>query len=361
MIKNLAINLGSTSTKIAYYEDGECKIRDNLQHDPEQIMQFKDIWEQYDLRKKAIDGFLTAHNIKVEELNAFSSRGGHTEPIPGGTYRINEAMLRQNRTGKYGYHVGNLGIEIVYEYTKNCPNTLATVTNLPSTDEFEPLARFSGLAEIQRVSNFQALNHKAMAQYYAESIGKKYEELNLVVAMLGGGITVVAHKKGKMVDGPNGLVGDGPFSNNRCGAVPVGPLVQLCYSGKYTEKEMMRKINGQGGLVSYLGTTDIRAIQKNAEEGDEKSSMVLDAMCYQIAKEIGAQSTVLKGQVDVILLTGGMANSQYITRKIRERVDFIAPVVILPGEREMESLCLSAYRVLIGEEELKEFVPSEEV
>ncbi len=196
-----------------------------------------------------------------------------------------------------------------------------------------------------------------MARYYARTISRKYEDLNLVVVMLGGGISVVAHKKGRMIDGPDGLEGDGPFSNNRSGGLPVGPLVKLCYSGKYDLKGMMHHINGEAGLMSYLGTTDIRGIQKQIDAGDKYAAEVIDAMCYQTAKDVGAYATVLKGEVDAILLIGGMANSACITGKIKERVSFIAPVVVLPGEREMEALCESAYDALTGKAEIQEFVP----
>lgn len=358
--KVVAINLGSTSTKIAYYINDVCQISTSLSHDAAQLASCKDIWEQYDLRKTAVQQFLTDNQIDLNELDAFSSRGGHCEPIVGGTYRINDAFRRQNRSGKYGVHVGNVGVEIAYEFCQKSDHAIPVVTDLPTTDEFEPLARYSGLKEIPRESRFQALNHKAMARYYAESIGKHYEDLNLVVAMMGGGITVAAHKKGRMVDGPDGLTGDGTFSNNRCCTVPVGGLVKLCYSGKYTEKEMLRHINGEGGLMSYLGTTDVRSIQQKALDGDAQCAEVLAAMCYQTAKDIGAYATVLNGQVDAILLIGGMANSEYLTGMIRERVKFIAPVVVLPGEREMESLCLNAYKAVSGQIELKEFIPKQE-
>lgn len=358
--KVAAINLGSTSTKIAYYINEVCQISASLSHDPDELARCPDIWDQYELRKAAVLAFLAEHHIELSELDAFSSRGGHCEPIVGGTYRINDAFRAQNRSGRYGVHVGNLGVEIAWELCRQSGRAVPLVTDLPTTDEFEPLARYSGLKEIRRESRFQALNHKAMARYYAESIGKHYEELNLVVAMLGGGVTVAAHKKGRMVDGPDGLLGDGTFSNNRCCGLPVGALVKLCYSGKYTEAEMLRHLNGEGGLVSYLGTTDVRAIEARAKAGDAQCAEVLAAMCYQTAKDIGAYATVLKGRVDAILLVGGMAHSEYLTGMIRERVEFIAPVAVLPGEREMESLCLNAYKAVSGQIELKEFIPKQE-
>ena len=358
-VKIVAINLGSTSTKIAYFVDGSITINESISHDPAQLVGFRDIWDQYDLRKATIDDFLARHHISLDELSAFCSRGGHTEPIEGGTYRINEAMLAQNRSGLHGIHVGNVGLQLAYEYSRHSEKIVPITCYLPSTDEFEPIARISGLPELPRESRFQALNHKAMARHYAESIGRNYEDLDLVVVMLGGGISVASHRHGRMIDGPDALAGEGPFSNNRCGTVPIGSLVKLCYSGKYTLSEMLHHINGEGGLVSYLGTTDIRAVESRAKAGDETADLILKAMCYQTAKEIGAQATVLYGHVDAILLTGGMANSSYITEEIKKRVSYIAPVVVLPGEREMECLCMSAYRALTGQETLREFIPKE--
>lgn len=353
--KVIAMNLGSTSTKLAYYINDVCRIKTNLAHSNEELSACKDIWDQYGFRKAAILKFMEENNILLDELDAVSTRGGHCESIEGGTYRINEAYRKQNRSGKYGVHVCNLGVEIANELAEMSDHAIAVTTDMPTTDELMPLARFTGLKELSRKASFQALNHRAMATYYAEQIGKKYEELNLVVVMLGGGISVAAHAHGRMVDGPDALTGDGPFSNNRCCTVPVGQLVDLCYSGKYTHAEMKRHINGEAGLKAYLGTTDIREIQKQIENGDAYAAQVLDAMCYQTAKDIGAYATVLCGKVDAILLIGGMANSDYITSRIRERVEFIAPVVILPGEREMESLCLNAYRAVSGQIKLKEF------
>ena len=358
MKKVFAINLGSTSTKVAYYEDDHCVLNDAIRYTRTDLEPFKTVFDQKEMRQNDILDYLKEHNIELEELDAFVSRGGQTEPLVGGVYEINEPMLAQVESGKYGVHVCSVGCRIASDLTQGYKAIPLTV-DTPTTDEFEPLARYSGLKELSRASCFQALNHKAMAKYYASSIGKKYNDLNLVVVMLGGGISVVAHKKGKIVDGPDALEGEGPFSNNRCGSVPIGLLVKECYSGKYDFNEMMRHINGEAGLVSYLGTTDIRAIMKQIEDGDSYAEEVMEAMCYQTAKDIGAYATVLKGDVDAILLIGGMANVSFITEHIRERVEFIAPVVVLPGEREMESLCESAYAALIGQEELLTFEPKE--
>lgn len=358
MKKIFAINLGSTSTKVAYYEDEECVYKESISHDASEFKDCPTVFDQKELRKQTILDYMKSHGIDLNELDAFVTRGGQTEPVNGGVYQINAPYVEQAMSGRYGTHVCSVGSAIALELCEG-RKALPLTVDTPCTDEFEPLARYSGLKEISRVSSFQALNHKAMAKFYAQSMGKDYKEMNLIVCMLGGGITVAAHQKGKMIDGPDGLEGDGPFSNNRCCSVPVGPLVKLCYSGKYDLKGMMKHINGEAGLMAYLGTTDIRAIEKAANEGDDYSREVLEAMCYQTAKDIGGYATVLKGKVDAILLIGGMANSKFITEHITERVQFIAPVVVLPGEREMESLCLTSYEALCGKEPIQQFSPAE--
>ncbi len=357
-MKVVAVNFGSTSTKIAYYENDKCVVNENLSHSSEEINKLGSVAAQYDLRKGAILDFMAEHGIRMEDLDSFTTRGGLTEPIVGGTYRINEAMVEQTESERYGKHVCNLGSRIAYDLcTQEGVKAIALTSDTPNTDEFAPIARFSGLKEIGRRSCFQALNQKAMSRHYAESQGKRYEDMNFVTVMLGGGISVVAHEKGRMVDGPDAIEGEGPFSNNRCGTVPAGALVRMCYSGEYSLEQMMRKINGDAGLISYLGTTDVREIECRIAEGDSYAAEVLDAMCYQTAKEVGAYATVLKGEVDAIILTGGMANSKYITERIRERVEYIAPVTVLAGEREMESLCLNSYRALKGEIPILKFEP----
>lgn len=356
MRKIFAMNLGSTSTKVAYYEDETCIYKESISHNSEELKQYKTVFDQKEMRQQTILEYMKQHDIRLEELDALVSRGGQTEPVLGGVYEINQEYVDQAMSGNYGVHVCSVGSAIAYDLCKNSKMRALTV-DTPSTDELEPLARYSGLKEIERVASLQTLNHKAMAKYYADSIGKDYRDLNLVVVMLGGGITVAAHQKGRIIDAPDGLEGDGPFSNNRCCSVPVGPLVKLCYSGKYDYKQMMKHINGEAGLLAYLQTTDIRDIQKRIQDGDDYAREVLEAMCYQTAKDIGGYATVLKGRVDAILLIGGMANSEFITSHIRERVEFIAPVVILPGEREMESLCLTSFEALEGKEEIKQFIP----
>lgn len=353
MKKIFVINLGSTSTKIAYYEDDKCIYKETLKHDAEEIKKYKTIWEQFDLRKNAIDNFMREHDIIVSDLDAIVSRGGHTEPLTSGVYRINQKMLDQSRSMKYGNHVSDLGLQLANEYAKEGPTPFTVDT--ACTDEFEPLARYSGLKEIERVSRFHVLNHKAVAKKFAADTHQKYEDLNLVVCHMGGGTSVAVHAKGKLIDGNNGLDGDGPFSTDRSCGLPVGALIDMCYSGEYTHEQMRRKIKGLGGLMSYVGETDVTKIEKKAfEENNLKCKEALEAMCYQTAKEIGAMSTVVDGNVDAILITGGIANSKTLMTEITKRVEFIAPVHLYPGEYEMESLGTNVYKALIGEIEIKE-------
>lgn len=357
-MKLFAINLGSTSTKVAYYEDDRCVLKDTIRHAADELAAFDSVFDQAAFRRTIIDRYMVDNVIDPTAIDAFVSRGGQTEPIAGGVYRINEDMLAQVESGAYGVHVCSVGCRIAYDLARETGAVPLTV-DTPSTDEFALLARYSGLKEIERISCFQALNQKAMAKHYASMVGKRYEDMNLVVVMLGGGISVVAHEKGLMVDGPDALEGEGPFSNNRCGGVPVGQLVKLCFSGRYDLEGAMRHVNGEAGLVSYLGTTNLHEVMDRIEGGDAYAAEVIDAMCYQTAKDVGAYATVLKGDVDAILLIGGMANVDYITERIAERTKFIAPVVVLPGEREMESLAESAYEALSGAVEIQEFVPKE--
>ena len=352
-MKQLAvINLGSTSTKVAYFEDAACVFSESISHPAEELRRFATNWDQYDYRRKIIQDFLTGKGVSVGELDAFVSRGGHTESIHSGVYRITPKMLEQSRSMKYGNHASDLGIRLAYDMAPDKRN--AFIVDSPCTDEFEPLARYSGLPELPRQSRFHVLNHKACARAYCQDHGLEYSKINLIVAHMGGGTSVAAHKRGKLVDGDNGLDGDGAFSTNRTGALPVGALVDLCFSGTMTRQEVRRKINGLGGMMAYVGDNDVLAVYNKARAGDETCREVLDAMIYQTCKQIGAMGTVLCGEVSAILLTGGIAYNQYIVEEITKRVKHIAPVYTYPGEREMLSLGQQSYRALTGEEEVFE-------
>jgi butyrate kinase len=346
----LVINLGSSSTKVAYYLDDECIIKDNLIHATEELKKYGSIWEQTDMRREAIEKFLVENNIEKEKLDAVVSRGGHTRPLAGGAYLINDVMLQESASGKFGNHACDLGLVIAKDFSKYGAKPITAYT--PVTDEFGSLARYTGLPEMQRQSRFHALNHKGVAKHYARVIGRAYEDMNLIIVHMGGGISVAAHEQGKMIDANNALDGDGPFSTNRTGGLPAGSLIAECFSGKYSEKEMMMRINGQGGTMAYLGENDILKVENRADAGDQKCAEILEAMSYQIAKEIGACAAVLSGHVDAIILTGGMANSERITEFITKRVSFIAPVVKYPGEYEMQSLAENALEVLRGMQKL---------
>jgi butyrate kinase len=355
----LVINLGSTSTKIAYYVNNECIVADSLTHNVEQIRKCKDVTDQYQLRRDAILEFMSRNGIILDELDSVTTRGGQTEPIVGGTYRINEAMVEQVRSGEYGHHVCGVGVLIAYDLCCESDHAVALTTDTPTTDEMDPIARYSGLKEIDRVSCVQALNIKAMSRYYASTHDIPFEDARLITVMLGGGIGVCAIRDGRMVDATDSLEGEGPFSNNRCGTVPLGRVIKMCYSGKYNLEGMIRHINGEAGLMAYLGTTDLRKIMKNIDDGDEHSREVIQAMCYQTSKEIGAMATVLEGNVDAIILTGGMANIGFIVDEIKRRVGFIAHVEVMPGEREMIALAEGSYNALNGKIPIKEFIPVE--
>jgi butyrate kinase len=350
----LTINPGSTSTKLAVYENERCVFDGNVKHDVKEIDAFEHIIDQYDFRRQAVLTALAEKGFKLERLDAVVGRGGMLKPIEGGTYAVNDEMVDYMRRAPRGEHASNLGCVLA--------KTIADRYGIPSfivdpvaVDEMEDIARFTGMPEIRRDSLFHALNQKAVALKAARQLKKSYHELNLIIAHLGGGISVGIHKNGRVIDVNNALDGDGPMSPERSGSVPIGPLYKMVFSGKYTLAEMKRKNYGQGGLVAYLKTNDGQKIRAMIDHGDEHARFMYQVMCYQIAKEIGSGSTVLKGRVDAIILTGGLAYDDLAVREIEERVRFIAPVMVYPGENEMEALALGALRVLKGEEQAKEY------
>jgi butyrate kinase len=350
----LAINPGSTSTKLAIYEDEKLIYKESVKHDAIQISKFEHVIDQYAFRMDAIHDAIKKSKVDLKHLDAVVGRGGMLKPIEGGTYAINDEMIEFIKRAPRGEHASNLGCMIA--------KTLADELGVPSfivdpvaVDEMEDIARYTGMPEIKRDSLFHALNQKAVALKASKDLGKNYKELNLVVAHLGGGISVGAHHLGRVVDVNNALDGDGPMSPERSGSVPMGPLYKMVFSGKFTLKEIQRKNYGQGGLVAYLGTNDGFEIQQRIKAGDEKARFIYEVMCYQIAKEIGSAATVLKGHVDAIILTGGLAYDSFAVDFIKERVSFIAPVLVYPGEDEMEALALGGLRVLRGEEQAKEY------
>lgn len=354
MFRILSINPGSTSTKIALYDDEQEVFNKTLRHSEGELSGYDSIIDQADFRRQIILDALAESDINIQKLAAIVGRGGLVKPIPGGTYTISDALLEDVRHSPMGEHASNLGALLAYEIASSL-NLPAFIVDPVVVDEMEPIARLSGHPEIERVSIFHALNQKAVAHRYAKSIGKKYEDLNLVIAHLGGGISVGAHRKGRVVDVNNALNGDGPFSPERSGGLPVGALAKLCFSGKYTEKEMKKMITGNGGYCSYLGTNDGRAVEERANAGDLTAQLIHDAMGYQIAKEIGSCAAVLKGDVDQVIITGGLAYGKGLMDYISERVAFIAGISIYPGEDEMSALTDGALRILRGEEVAKNY------
>jgi butyrate kinase len=348
----LTINPGSTSTKIAIFDNEKSIFETTLRHSMEEVNRYDKIFDQYEFREKVILETLEQRGIAIETINAIVGRGGLLKPIQGGTYLVSEKMLEDLRIGVSGEHACNLGGVIAYEIAKRI-NVSSFIVDPVVVDEMDEVAKISGMPEIQRKTKFHALNHKAVARRVAKEQQKKYEEINAIVAHLGGGITVGAHAKGKIIDVNNGLDGEGPFSPERSGGLPVGDLAKMCYSGKYTIEDMKKKLTGKSGLVGYLGTNDGREIGKRIEAGDKKAELIYQAMAYQIAKEIGSCAAVLKGEVDFIVLTGGIAYDKRFVQWIIDRVSFIAPVKVHPGEDEMIALAEGVLRVLRGEEEAK--------
>ncbi|NMM62192.1 butyrate kinase [Clostridium sp. P21] len=352
--KLLILNPGSTSTKIGVYDDENQVLEETLRHSSEEIEKFSTIYDQFEFRKEVILNVLKEKNFDINTLDAVVGRGGLLKPIESGTYKVNDTMLEDLKAGVQGQHASNLGGIIANEIGKSI-NKPSFIVDPVVVDELDEVSRISGMPEIERISIFHALNQKAVAKRYAKENNKKYDELNLIVTHMGGGVTVGAHRKGRVIDVSNGLDGDGPFSPERSGGLPVGSLVKLCYSGKYTLEEMKKKISGKGGIVAYLNTNDFRDVQQKAEAGDKKAKLVFDAFVLQIGKEVGKCAAVLHGKVDAILLTGGIAYSKAVTAAIKDMIGFIAPVVIYPGEDELLALAQGGLRVLKGEEEAKEY------
>ncbi len=348
----LVINPGSTSTKLAYYENEKEIFSETIRHSTEELNQFTRICDQFCFRHRNITSFLKEKNIDISKLDTIVARGGLTMPVPGGTYLVNESMLEHLRKCVMGAHASNLGAILAHELAK--PYDIPCyIVDPVVVDEMEEIARLSGLKALPRKSIFHALNHKAVARKVAKEIGGKYEDFNFIVAHMGGGISIGIHKKGRVVDVNNALDGEGPFTPERSGTLPVGDLVRECFSGRYTLEYVLKKIKGKGGIVDYLGTNNMKRVSDEVKKGNKEWQLVYEAMAYQVAKCIGSMATVVNGEVDRIILTGGIAYDEMFVNWIIDRVKFIAPVVVYPGEEEMRALMEGALRVLKGEERPK--------
>jgi len=348
----LAINPGSTTTKISLFQ-GEAELfTQTITHKIEELSRFNKASDQDLYRMEIIITYLREQKAPLDLIKAVVGRGGLLRPIEGGTYTVNDQMVADLKKGIMGDHPSNCGGLIAYAISKAL-GCQAFIVDPVVVDEMEPIAKISGMPLIQRKSIFHALNQKAVAREAAKQLEKNYRDVNLIVAHMGGGITVGAHRKGRVVDVNNGLDGDGPFSPERSGSVPVGDLVKTAFSGTYTLPEMKKLIKGLGGMVAYLGTNDLRIVEEWVNKGDSKAELIYTAMAYQISKEIGALASVLCGEVDAIVLTGGIARSEKFIGIIKKHTSFIAPVLVYPGEQEMRALALGGLRVLSGEEEAK--------
>lgn len=346
-MKILAINPGSTSTKIAVYENETPLLVRNIKHTVEELAVYPEVIDQFEFRKNLVIRELEVNNIPFV-FDAVIGRGGLVKPIPGGVYEVNDAMKRDTVHAMRN-HACNLGGLIADNLASSLPGCRAFIADPGVVDELEDIARITGSPLMYKITIWHALNQKAIARRFAKEQGTTYEDLDLIICHLGGGISVAAHRHGRAIDANNALDGEGPFSPERAGTLPAGQLIDLCFSGKFTKDELKKRISGRAGLTAHLGTTDVPAIIKSIEEGDKKAELILEAMIYNVAKAIGAASTVLYGKVDAILLTGGIAHSDFILSRLKKRISFIAPIHVYPGEDEMEALALNAIGALKGE------------
>lgn len=353
-IKTLVINPGSTSTKVGVFEDETLLFEETLRHPTEEIAKYASVIDQKDFRKEIILDFLKEKNCDPKSLDVIVGRGGLLKPIPGGTYAVSDALLADLEKGIQGQHASNLGGILAREIGDKL-GVPSYIVDPVVVDELTDKARLSGMPELPRRSIFHALNQKAVARRYAKEHGTRYEDLNLIVIHMGGGVSVGAHDHGKVVDVNNILDGEGCFSPERSGTVPVGDLVKMCFSGKYTQQEIYKKICGNGGFNAYLHTNDARVVEKMVKEGSAEAKLVQDAFYYQIAKDAGAMAAVLCGKVDQIILTGGIAYDPYTLEVLQKYLGFIAPITVYPGEDELLALCQGALRVVTGEEKAKEY------
>ncbi len=355
----LVINPGSTSTKIAIYEGETEAVRMTLKHSEAELSRYATMADQHEYRETFVLKFLEENNISLNSINAVVGRGGLLNPLAGGTYNVNDEMCAFLKAAKRGEHASNLGAMIA--------KSIADRIDVPSfivdpvvVDELSVEARYAGHPLFERISIFHALNQKAVARLCASKIGKRYEDCNFIVAHIGGGISIGAHSRGKIIDVNNALDGDGPFSAERSGGLPTGQLVEVCFSGKYTKQDVKKMLKGKGGVVAYLGTNDMMEVEKRIDNKDAKALEVFNAMCYQISKDVGACASVLEGVVDRVIITGGVANDKRLVDYISKKVSFIAPIEVYPGEEEMRPLAFGALRVLNGEEKAKEYVFTKE-
>lgn len=354
--KILVINPGSTSTKIAVYQGTLVLFLKSIKHSIEELRKYNSIIDQLEYRKELVLKNLEDENIKLSEIAIIMGRGGLIKPIESGIYEVNDRMINDLKSGIQGEHASNLGGLIAIEIARIIPGARAYICDPVVVDELQDVARITGHPMFIRRSIFHALNQKAIARSYAHSINKRYEDLNLIVAHLGGGVSIGAHQHGKVIDVNQALDGEGPMSPERSGTLPVGDLVDVCFSGQYDHKTLHKMINGEGGYVAYFGTNDAHLIATQAKNNDQEAKRIQEGLGYQVAKYIGMLAVVLKGKTDAILMTGGMANNKELINYIGDHVSFLAPFLVYPGEDEMKALARNALRVLNNEIKVKNYI-----
>ena len=352
--KILAVNPGSTSTKIALFENEEIIFNKNVTHEASKLEEFPAVQDQLGFRKEEVEAAVKEAGVDLADIDIFVGRGGGLHPLPGGTYVVDDILLRDAAIGVPGQHPAQLASQICAKFVEEYGGE-AYIVNAPDTDEFEEIARFTGIKGVYRQCHEHTLNHKEIGIRYCNERGKKYNESNLIICHIGGGISIVAHKQGRMVDGNDIIKGEGPMTPTRAGSLPTITLLKLAFSGEYTEKELKTLLTKNSGLVSHLGTSDGREVEAMIQDGNTYAEKVYNAMIYQIAKQVGECAAVLKGQVDGIVLTGGMAHSKRLVAGLTEYIEWIAPVTAMPGEYEMEALAAGCLRVKRGEEEAQHY------
>lgn len=353
MFKLLIINPGSTSTKIGVYEDEHQVFVENIGHSVEELQQYDEVTDQFSMRKQLVIDELKKRNIPLE-FDAVVGRGGLSREVESGVYEVNEHMV-QDAFYAIHKHACDLGCIIAFEIAKDIPGCRSYIADPGRVDELSPLQKITGTPLIHRICIWHALNQKAIARRFAREHNTKYEDLNLIMCHLGGGISIAAHDHGRAIDANNALDGEGPFSPERTGTLPVGDLIRLCFSGKFTEAQLLKRIAGKSGMIALLGTNDMREIECRINEGDEKAKLYTDAMVWHTAKAIASEGAVLCGKVDAIILTGGLAHCKYITDGLQARLDWMAPVYLYPGQDEMQALALNTLHVLRGEWQAKKY------
>ncbi|MDD6954395.1 MAG: butyrate kinase [Prevotella sp.] len=353
MFKLLIINPGSTSTKIGVYEDEHQVFVEDIPHSVAELQQYDEVTDQFSMRKQLVIDELKKRNIPLE-FDAVVGRGGLSREVESGVYEVNEHMV-QDAFYAIHKHACDLGCIIAFEIAKDIPGCRSYIADPGRVDELSPLQKITGTPLIHRICIWHALNQKAIARRFAAEHKTRYEDLNLIMCHLGGGISIAAHDHGRAIDANNALDGEGPFSPERTGTLPVGDLIRLCFSGKFTEAQLLKRIAGKSGMIALLGTNDMREIERRINEGDEKAKLYTDAMIWHTAKYIAAEGAVLCGKVDAIILTGGLCRSEYITGGLKKRLDWMAPVYLYPGQDEMKALALNTLHVLRGEWEAKQY------